>query len=64
MPGEPEEQTVAMDQGRYLLLCFIPQNTPPDVVADMLESSEPPAPSSDAGPPHVALDMVDLIEVE
>lgn len=39
MPGEPEEQTVAMDQGRYLLLCFIPQNTPPDVVADMMESS-------------------------
>lgn len=64
MPGETAEQTVTMDQGRYLLLCFIPQNTPPDAVADMMESSEPPAPPSDAGPPHVALGMVDLIEVE
>lgn len=64
MPGETAEQTVTMEQGRYLLLCFIPQNTPPDVVADMMESSEPPAPPSDAGPPHVALGMVDLIEVE
>lgn len=64
MPGETAEQTVTMDQGRYLLLCFIPQNTSPDVAAEMMESSEPPAPPSDAGPPHVALGMVDLIEVE
>lgn len=64
MPGETAPQTVTMDQGRYLLLCFIPQNAPPEVVAEMMESSEPPALPSEVGPPHVALGMVDLIEVE
>jgi plastocyanin len=64
MPGETSDQTVRFGQGRYLLLCFIPQNAPPETVAQMMESSEPPELPSDAGPPHVALGMVDLIEVE
>lgn len=68
MPGETAEQTVTLDEGRYLLLCFIPQNAPPDLVAQMMESSEEPdIPSeveAELGPPHVAAGMVDLIEVE
>jgi len=64
MPGETAPQTVTMEQGRYLLLCFIPQNAPPELVAEMMESSEPPSLPSEVGPPHVALGMVDLIDVE
>ncbi|CAN5890995.1 hypothetical protein BH23ACT10_BH23ACT10_16270 [soil metagenome] len=66
MPGETAEQTVTLDQGRYLLLCFIPQNAPPEMVAEMMqsESSEPPDLPSDVGPPHAVAGMIDLIEVE
>jgi len=68
MPGETAEQTVTLDEGRYLLLCFIPQNAPPDLVAQMMESSEEPEIPSEVeaelGPPHVAAGMVDLVEVE
>lgn len=70
MPGETAEQTVAFDAGRYLLLCFLPQNAPPDLVAQMMESTsseEPDIPSeveAELGPPHVAAGMVELIDVE
>jgi len=70
LPGETAEQTVTLDQGRYLLLCFIPQNAPPDLVAQMMESTsseEPEIPSeieAELGPPHVAAGMVELIDVE
>lgn len=68
MPNETAEQTVQLDAGRYLLLCFIPQNAPPDLVAQMMTSSEEPEIPSDVeaelGPPHAAAGMVDLIEVE
>lgn len=68
MPGETAEQTVTLDAGRYLLLCFIPQNAPPDLVAQMMQSSEEPEISSEVeaqfGPPHAVAGMVDLIEVE
>lgn len=70
MPGETAEQTVTFEQGRYLLICFIPQNAPPDLVAEMIESAgseEPEVPSelaSELGPPHAVAGMVDLIEVE
>jgi plastocyanin len=68
MPGETAEQTVTLDQGRYLLLCFIPQNAPPDLVAQMMESSEEPEIPSEVeaelGPPHAAAGMVDLVDVE
>jgi hypothetical protein len=51
-------------------VCFIPQNAPPDVVAEMIASAgseEPEVPSeplSQLGPPHAAAGMIDLIEVE
>jgi plastocyanin len=70
MPGETAEQTVTLDQGRYLLVCFIPQNAPPDLVAQMMESTsseEPEIPSeveAELGPPHALAGMVDLVEVE
>jgi plastocyanin len=70
MPGETAEQTVTFEQGRYLLLCFIPQGAPPDLVAEMMESAgseEPEVPSevqSELGPPHAVAGMIDLIEVE
>lgn len=70
MPGETAEQTVTFDAGRYLLLCFLPQNAPPDLVAQMMESTsseEPDIPSeveAELGPPHVAAGMVELIDVE
>jgi plastocyanin len=70
MPGDTAEQTVTFEQGRYLLLCFIPQNAPPDVVAQMMQSAgseEPEIPSevqSELGPPHAVAGMIDLIEVE
>lgn len=68
MPGETAEDTVTLDAGRYLLLCFIPTNAPPDVVAQMMQASEQPdIPSeveAELGPPHAVQGMVDLIEVE
>ena len=70
MPGETAEETVTFDQGRYLLLCFIPQNAPPDLVAEMIQSAgseEPQVPSelaSELGPPHAVAGMIDLIEVD
>lgn len=68
MPGETAEQTVTLDEGRYLLLCFIPTNAPPDMVAQMMQSSEEPEVPSEVeaelGPPHAVQGMVDLIEVE
>ena len=70
MPGETAGQTVTLDAGRYLLLCFIPQNAPPDLVAQMVESTaseEPEIPSeveAQLGPPHAVAGMVELIDVE
>lgn len=70
MPGETAEQTVTFDQGRYLLLCFIPQNAPPDLVAQMMESTsseEPEIPSeveAELGPPHALAGMVEIVDVE
>jgi hypothetical protein len=70
MPGETAEQTVTFEQGRYVLICFIPQNAPPDVVAEMIESAgseEPQVPSelqAELGPPHALAGMIHLFEVE
>lgn len=70
MPGETAEQTVTFDAGRYLLLCFIPQNAPPELVAQMMDpttTQEPEIPSeveAQLGPPHAVEGMIDLIEVE
>jgi plastocyanin len=70
LPGETAEQTVTFEQGRYLLVCFIPQDAPPDMVADIIASAgseEPEVPSDmqdELGPPHAVAGMVDLIEVE
>ena len=70
MPGETAEQTVTFEQGRYLLVCFIPQNAPPDMVADIIASAgseEPEVPSEmqdELGPPHAVSGMIDLIDVE
>jgi uncharacterized cupredoxin-like copper-binding protein len=70
LPGDTAEQTVTFDQGRYLMVCFIPQGAPPDMVAEMIESAgseEPEVPSElqgELGPPHALAGMIDLIEVE
>jgi uncharacterized cupredoxin-like copper-binding protein len=70
LPGETAEQTVTFEQGRYLMVCFIPQGAPPDMVAEMIESAgseEPEVPSElqgELGPPHALAGMIDLIEVE
>lgn len=66
LPGETAEQTLTLDAGRYLVLCFIPQNAPPEMVAKMMqsESSEPPEMPADVGPPHAVAGMVNLFEVE
>lgn len=67
MPGETAEQTVTVDEGRYLLLCFLPQGAPPEAVAEMMESTsseEPEMPSELQGPPHALAGMVELIDVE
>jgi plastocyanin len=70
LPGETAEQTVTFEQGRYLVVCFIPQGAPPDMVAEMIESAgseEPEVPSElqgELGPPHALAGMIDLIEVE
>ena len=71
MPGETSEQTVTFAQpGRYLLVCFIPQNMPPDVVAQMMASTSSEAPevpselASELGPPHALAGMLSLVDVE
>jgi plastocyanin len=67
-PGETGAPVgTPLDAGRYLFLCFVPQNAPPDVMAQLFAGEDLPSEQiADvmSGPPHAAVGMVELVEVE
>lgn len=68
-PGETAAETVTLEAGRYLLLCFLPQGAPPELMAELMTASEEPELTAEQeeqlnGPPHATLGMLELVEVE
>ena len=53
-PGEESYFVVDLEPGSYIALCFIPEGTTPEVMAQMESSGEEP---ENAGPPHFVKGM-------
>ena len=53
-PGEESYFVVDLEPGSYIALCFIPEGTTPEVMAEMESSGEEP---ENAGPPHFVKGM-------
>ena len=56
-PGEIGQAVVDLTPGRYVAVCFLPENADPDMMMQMTgpDSSEPPG--ANFGPPHALLGM-------
>jgi hypothetical protein len=57
-PGSTSQTVVDLTPGRYVSLCFLPENADPEMIAQMEgpESTEPEG--ANFGPPHFTLGMV------